>query len=430
VERRELSALDTSSVAAAKPGIVVVNPPYGERLGDVEALKPLYRTLGDRLKPAFEGWSAFVMTGNPDLAKEIRLKPARRHVLFNGAIECRLFSLPVDSSGVRRPLPEPAALVPSLGGVARPEAEGFANRLRKNLKHVRKWAKREGISCYRVYDADLPEYKVAIDVYESFAHVQEYAPPKTVDPIAAEARISDVMALAPTLLGVAPEDVFLKVRRRQAGHAQYEKIAESGALHEVHESGLTFLVNFTDHLDTGLFLDHRLTRRLIRTLAQGRHFLNLFAYTGTATVYAAAGGAKTTTTVDLSNTYLSWAEKNLAANRFQGREHSLVRADCLDFLDAETRRYGLIFLDPPTFSTSKSMDETLDVQRDHVALLTKASRLLEPGGILLFSNNFRRFRMHKEELASLSIEDMTEETLPEDFVRSPRVHNAWRITRR
>jgi len=309
----------------------------------------------------------------------------------------------------------------------------FVNRLRKNLRHLGKWARREGITCFRAYDADLPDYAVAVDLYGGWAVVQEYGAPPGVDPAKAEARLRDVVAVLPGVLGISPARVILKVRRRQRGLAQYERVADHRTFGEVSEGGLRFLVNLTDHLDTGLFLDHRLTRALVRQLVAGAHFLNLFAYTGTASVYAAAGGARTTTTVDLSATYLDWARRNMARNGFaEGQAHRFVRADCLAWLGTPRHQhYGFIFLDPPTFSNSKGMGgRTFDVQRDHVTLIRAVAPLLAPDGVLLFSNNFRQFRMDRPALSDFLVEDLTRATLPPDFQRNRRIHSCWKITRR
>jgi 23S rRNA (guanine2445-N2)-methyltransferase / 23S rRNA (guanine2069-N7)-methyltransferase len=315
----------------------------------------------------------------------------------------------------------------------------FANRLKKNLKHLGRWLSREAIHCYRLYDADLPEYAFAVDVYaddsaigQRWIHVQEYAAPASVDALKVEARRCEALAVIPEVLGITQAQLFFKVRRRQKGSDQYEKLATKGHFHEVSEAGNRFLVNFEDYLDTGLFLDHRITRTLVGELAAGRDFLNLFAYTGTASVYAARGGAASTTTVDMSATYLDWARRNMALNGFVGRQHDYVQADCLAWLDTASRGrrcYGLIFLDPPSFSTSKRMTGTFDVQRDHVALIGTTARLLAPGGTLIFSNNLRRFRMNREALRGLTIEDISRATLPRDFARNPRIHTCWKIRR-
>jgi 23S rRNA (guanine2445-N2)-methyltransferase / 23S rRNA (guanine2069-N7)-methyltransferase len=223
--------------------------------------------------------------------------------------------------------------------------------------------------------------------------------------------------------------VFLKVRRPQKGSAQYEKLASRQQFHEVMEGGHRFLVNFSDYLDTGLFLDHRITRAMLSELASSKRFLNLFAYTGSGTVYAAAGGAVATTTVDMSNTYTDWAKRNMTINGFTGEQYEYVQANCLEWLDtaAGSRRYGLIFLDPPSFSTSKRMDGTFDVQRDHVALLNKTLKLLEPDGMLIFSNNLRSFKLDYDSFSGFAIKDISKATLPKDFERNPKIHQCWRI---
>lgn len=415
----------------------MMNPPYGHRLGEEEALIPLYTSLGDFLKRRFGGWDAYLLTGNAELSRYLGLRAVRRHVVFNGTIECRLLHYPITAraeertptaAGIKEHQPAAAhAEEPSLPSA--PGIEMFSNRLRKNLRHLRRWAKRERISCYRLYDADLPEYAVAIDLYDRWVHVQEYAPPKTVDTTAAKTRLRQILSVLPELLEVSPADVFLKVRRRQRGRSQYEKVQSSGSLHEVREGGHRFLVNLTDYLDTGLFLDHRLTRALIAELAPGRSFLNLFCYTGAATVYAAKAGASSTVSIDLSTTYLDWARQNFKLNGVIGPRQRLVRADCLEWIKSQRERYGLIFLDPPTFSNSKSMTGTLDVVRDHAWLLRATAKLLEPGGLLIFSTNAHRFALDTAALEGLAIEDITHATIPPDFARNPRIHSAFKIWR-
>jgi 23S rRNA (guanine2445-N2)-methyltransferase / 23S rRNA (guanine2069-N7)-methyltransferase len=402
-----------------RPGLIVMNPPYGERLGETTALKPLYEAIGSVLRRRFTGWHALVLTANPELAKEIGLRPARRHVLYNGALECRLLELPIAATAPKGPERARASV----------RAEAFANRLRKNVTHLRKWAKREDVHCYRVYDADLVEYAVAVDVYEDAAHVQEYAPPATIDPARAEERLHDAVALVPEVLGIAAEKVHLKQRRRQRAGAQYEKLAATGKKQIVREGGLRFLVNLSDYLDTGLFLDHRRLRAMIRDLARGKSFLNLFCYTASATVYAAAGGARASLSVDLSNTYLDWAGENFALAGLAQREHRLLRSDVLQFLDGTRERFDLVFCAPPTFSNSKGMEQDFDVQRDHVRLIQSCARLVNDGGVLLFSDHFRRFKMESSALEPLHVENITKKTLPIDFQRDPRFHNSWRITK-
>lgn len=422
VERREVAGL--TAPAGASAGLLVVNPPYGERLGEVEALKDVYGTLGDKLKEQFVGWKAAIFTGNVELGKKLGLRAKKLHTLYNGALECKLLHIDVQPESFVDRHRAPAKVALSEG------ATSFANRLRKNLKTLGKWASQQGISCYRLYDGDIPEYAVAVDLYDGWVHVQEYQAPKEIDERKAAQRLREVMAVLPEVLQVAPERIFLKVRKQQKGNEQYGKFGEQGQFIEVREGGARLLVNLSDYLDTGLFLDHRPTRLLLGELAAGQRFLNLFAYSGAASVHAALGGAASTLTVDLSQTYLDWAKKNLALNGFSGGSHRLERADCLDWLGRAKGEFDLIFLDPPTFSNSKRMDGTFDVQRDHVELLRKTAALLAKDGTLIFSNNNRKFKMDAESLPELAIEEITRKTIPKDFERNPRIHNCWRIRKR
>lgn len=424
-ERRELA--DCHPGRAEDRGLVIVNPPYGERLGASEDLAALYARLGSVLRERFMGWNAAVFTGAPELCHHMGLRAHRTHSLFNGPIDCRLLHFRIEPEALRTHQPRP------LPPEARSEgATMLANRLVKNLRALAKWRQRNGIDCYRLYDADLPEYALAIDLYEGerrWVHVQEYAPPASVDPQRARQRLREALGVIPEVLEIPETQLFYKVRRQQKGRSQYERLAETQRFHEVKEGGYRFLVNFEDYLDTGLFLDHRDTRRRLGELARGRDFLNLFAYTGTATVYAAGGGARSTTTVDMSRTYLNWARRNLAINGLDGPAHDFIQADCLAWIAQMDgrRRFDLIFLDPPSFSTSKRMQGTLDIQRDHVRLIRAVASLLEPGGLLVFSNNLRRFRLDREALADFSLTDISRATLPRDFARNPRIHQCWEI---
>ncbi len=409
-------------------GLVVVNPPYGERLGEASELPALYADLGNALKNCYTGWRAAVFTGNPELGKHMGIRAHRMHVLYNGAIECKLLHFEVIEKWFMRERVDPNSPA-DLG----PGADMFANRLKKNLKHFGRWAKRQNISCYRLYDADMHEYNMAIDLYEGekrFVHVQEYEAPETVDTRTAERRLKQAQGVIQLVLEIPREQIFLKVRRRQKGHTQYEKLNTTGEFHEVHEDPCRLLVNFSDYLDTGLFLDHRLTRAMLGKLSQGKHFLNLFGYTGTATVHAALGGAISTTTVDMSHTYLSWARRNLELNSLRGENHELIQANAIEWLNEQRpRRYGLIFLDPPTFSRSKRMEDDFDIQRDHVQLIQNTAALLDADGVLIFSTNSRRFKLEREKLTGLETEDISHTTLPKDFAGNPRIHRCFRIVR-
>jgi 23S rRNA G2069 N7-methylase RlmK/C1962 C5-methylase RlmI len=306
------------------------------------------------------------------------------------------------------------------------QAEMLANRLRKRSRHLAKWARRTGVSCYRLYDCDIPELPLAIDWYEGRLHVSAYA--RERDPLRDDAWLDAMTAAAAAALGVAREDAFAKRRGGQSGTEQYRKLGDARATFAVHEAGLLFRVNLSDYLDTGLFLDHRETRLRVGREAAGKRVLNLFCYTGAFTVHAAAAGARATTSVDLSKTYLDWAAENLRLNGLEGPQHELVRADALEFLRRESGPYDLAVLDPPTFSNSKKMRGELDLQRDHAALVNAALARLAPGGVLWFSTNFRRFKLDAAALAAASIEDLSRATLPEDFP-DPRTRYCWRMVR-
>jgi 23S rRNA (guanine2445-N2)-methyltransferase / 23S rRNA (guanine2069-N7)-methyltransferase len=425
-QQRELSDCTPEQ---SPTGLVVANPPYGERLGPGSELPALYTELGTQFKKCFPGWRGAVFTGNPELGKVMGLRAGRMHTLYNGAIECKLLHFEITPDNiVGERAPKPFEIRPGSS------AEMFANRLRKDLQHFGRWARRQEIFAYRLYDADLHEYNLAIDVYESdrrYVHVQEYEAPDTISPDKARQRLQHALGVIPLVLEIPREQMFFKVRKRQKGGAQYEKLDQTGEFHEVREGPCRLLVNFTDYLDTGLFLDHRDTRTMLGGLAKGKTFLNLFGYTGTATVHAALGGAVSTTTVDMSYTYLDWAQRNFELNKLAGNKHELVQADVLVWLkENRQRRYGLIFLDPPTFSRSKRMEDTLDVQRDHAALIADTAALLEPGGVLIFSTNLRRFKMDREAFAGLHVEDITRKTIPRDFERDPKIHQCFRITRK
>ena len=307
--------------------------------------------------------------------------------------------------------------------------EPFANRLAKMHKHFGKWARRQGITCYRVYDNDIPGTPLAVDIYENIVHVAEYARDHGMEPEEHAAWLDGCLQVISEVLGVTPDLIYLKYRQRQKGLRQYERFSRLGSEYIVRENGLRFLIKPADYLDVGLFLDHRNTRQMVRQESEGKRVLNLFAYTGSFTVYAAAGGAASTLTVDMSNTYLQWADRNLSINGFSDERHRLLQADVLAWLEQPPReQFDLIVLDPPTFSNSKRMDDTLDIQRDHVMLLNRALRFCAPGGILYFSTNYRRFKLWEEEIRATAIQDISAKTVPEDF-RNKKIHQSFRITK-
>jgi 23S rRNA (guanine2445-N2)-methyltransferase / 23S rRNA (guanine2069-N7)-methyltransferase len=425
IEKRALAAV---SAPRGEPGLVVTNPPYGERIGAESGLPELYSELGRVLREQFRGWQAAILTGNPPLARNLGIHAKRTHRVFNGTIECRLLRFDLNEASEVRPAAEVRA-----DWSNRPGARMFANRLRKNLKRLAPWAEAEHIACYRLYDADMPEYAFAIDLYgrePREAYLQEYAPPKTVDQERARERRREVLAAVPEVLELPIAQVHSRVRRPQKGSVQYEKRSLGAARRVVEEGGLKFWVNLRDYLDTGLFLDHRITRQMLRGWARDADFLNLFCYTGSATVYAAAGGARASVSVDMSNTYLDWARDNLELNGLRSPRHELEQADCLEWLtrqEAAAPRFDLIFLDPPTFSNSKRMEGVLDVQRDHVGMIRRSLKLMRPGGRLVFSTNYRRFKLDAESLRDLSVQDISALTTPKDFERNPHIHHCFEI---
>lgn len=424
-----------SATPPASGGLLVTNPPWGVRLGDREAAALVHRELGAVLRERFEGWQALVLSGDPALGLELGLRAERVHTVWVGALECRVLRLRIVADAVRDLRPKAGLLIdPALASA--PGAVMFANRLRKNEKQLSSWRRREGVQCYRLYDADMPEYAFAIDVYgavqgdERWLVVQEYEAPADIPPETLRRRRQEALAGLAAATGIPADHIHLRTRRRHKRGEQYTRREERGEFHVVGEGGLQFRVNFRDYLDTGLFLDHRATRSRIRELAAGRDVLNLFCYTGSVTVYAAAGGARSTTSVDLSATYLDWARENLAQNGLAGAQHRGVQADVREWVrEAYARgdRYGLIFCDPPTFSNSKRMQGVFDVQRDHAGLIEALLALLAPGGVLWFSTNAQRFRLDPAIETRATVHDRSRATIPPDFARNPHIHRCFEI---
>ncbi|MCE8001347.1 bifunctional 23S rRNA (guanine(2069)-N(7))-methyltransferase RlmK/23S rRNA (guanine(2445)-N(2))-methyltransferase RlmL [Billgrantia ethanolica] len=416
-------------------GLVMTNPPYGERLGELPELVTLYRELGEGIRQAFPGWRLAVFTANPDLGHRIGLRADKQYSLKNGPLEAKLLLMDVpDAAEVAQP--DGAG---SASGATTPRrsegAQMFANRLEKNRKRLKKWLRQSGESCYRLYDADMPEYALAVDVYDGRVHVQEYAAPRSVNAAQAQKRLFDALQVIPEVLGVDPGQVVVKRREKQSGKDQYRKQASTGERFQVHEGRAKLWINLRDYLDTGLFLDHRPVRRMLGEMAAGKRFLNLFCYTAAATVQAAlgtqeAGGASDSVSVDLSNTYLEWARDNFALNGLDPSRHRVVRDDCLRWLETARAEFDLIFLDPPTFSNSKKMEGTLDVQRDQVRLVSLAMARLASGGTLVFSNNQRRFQLDPELAERFMVEEISARTFDPDFTRRPDIHHVFKIRHR
>ncbi|HLA84278.1 MAG TPA: bifunctional 23S rRNA (guanine(2069)-N(7))-methyltransferase RlmK/23S rRNA (guanine(2445)-N(2))-methyltransferase RlmL [Thermoguttaceae bacterium] len=481
-----------------KHGCVICNPPYGQRIGDRDDLRDLYRAMPEVLR-RLKTWSHYILTSYPDFEQLIGQQADRRRKLYNGRIQCTYYQFhgpkperaapaePTQSESqeesqkgtgtvaaervggdtfieATEPVPfctepvpfcdgppaclePPAADIPAnagsrtaskkpasqpaFGGLsrkAREQADLFARRLAKRAAHLRRWPTRQGITCFRLYERDVPEIPLVVDRYEDCLHIAEFERPHDRT-VAEHADWLDLMVYtAAKTLGVDRKRVFLKRRERQRGKSQYERVDEQSQTFVIGEGGLRFEVNLSDYLDTGLFLDHRVTRSIVRDEAAGKRFLNLFGYTGSFTVYAAAGGAVSTTTVDLSNTYLDWARRNMALNGLAGPEHQFVRDDGRDFVRHCRDTFDLAVVDPPTFSNSKRTDRDWDIQRDYAELLNALLQRMSPGGVVFFSTNFRRFKFDPATIPGATFREITRQTLPPDF-RNQRIHRCWRIVR-
>ena len=428
---------NTGEVLPAR-GLVACNPPYDARLAADPAL---YRALGNALKAVVPQWKASLLCGDADLAYATGLRAAKKYQVFNGAIECTLIVVDPIALPQHARIESAAPIVlPALSD----GAQMVANRVRKNLRKLKGWREREGVSCFRAYDADLPEYSAAIDVYttdeatpRTFLHVQEYAAPKDIPEVDQRRRLSELLAAARDVFAVPREQIALKTRKKGRGGSKYADAGQfdtRGEFVTVREGEARLRVNLFDYLDTGLFLDHRPLRLRIAAEAEDTRFLNLFGYTGAATVHAAVGRARQTTTVDLSATYLQWCSDNLVENSLDkrgigGAKHRLVQADAVTWLESEQGEYDLIFCDPPTFSNSKRADD-FDVQAEHVRLLRAAVARLARDGVLYFSNNFRRFRLDEAAVAEFAeCTEISAATIPVDFERDARIHRCWRLRR-
>lgn len=416
---------DTSDVldmqAPADQGLLIANPPYGERLGEEVETLLLYRRLGRRLKQSFLGWQIALLAGDETLLKRLKLRSHKKYAFMNGPIATTLALFDLTKEQVE---------------FTESQSEDLSNRLKKNYSKLSKWARKEGLEAWRVYDADLPEYNAAIDIYGDHLVIQEYAPPKTIPDGVATDRLWHLVEMVAETLPFDSSHIVLKVRKRQKGQEQYERRnrqKQDSVIFNVQEYGAEFEVNLTDYLDTGLFLDHRLVRKELFDKCEDLDVLNLFSYTCTASVQAALGGAHSVTSVDMSKTYLAWGERNFHLNGLRGRQYEFIQADCFTWMrdQRDDRRYDVIFIDPPTFSNSKRMTGTLDIQRDHVGLIKTAGRLLNEGGVILFSNNRKKFKIDEAglEKAGYSVNNQTEASIPEDFKRHKGIHHYFIISK-
>ncbi len=428
----KLDRYDLSDLPDDAQGIILTNPPYGERLYHQQEnkLKALFNTFSDQILSYFQGWKLCVFSGFKETTKSLSLRSYKQNKLFNGAIETVLYHINID--------PQSKMCFESATEKEKRHIEqaineddkhlSFKNRLNKNVTQLRKWAKQNEIECYRLYDADIPEFSVAVDLYNNHVHVQEYQAEKYVDHSAAGKRLKQILYHIHHTLDIPYKNIHLKTRKKQAGKAQYHKLDAQKTYHVVRENEALFYVNFNDYLDTGLFLDHRKIRQIVAKASKGKALLNLFSYTCTASVHAALAGAKRITNVDMSRTYLDWGKRNFELNKLSlGKKYEFIESDCIGWLKENHQQYDVIFLDPPTFSNSKKMQETLDVQRDHALLIDLAMRSLKENGILYFSNNYRKFTLDENLMKKYDCQNIDKLCLSRDFLRRPNIHHCWEI---
>ena len=433
---KPMSAFKLPTHTKIESGLVICNPPYGERWGDTEELKPLYQSLGEIVKRECPGWRLALMTGNSELSGELRLRAEKKYKLFNGAIPSQLILYQLRSKAERK---EESSLKKISCNDKKTMSDGalmLFNRLNKNAKKLNRWIKQSNITSFRLYDSDIPEYAVVIDVYGKSIHIQEYAPPMSIEPDQAKKHLSEVREAVTSFFEGDTSRLFFKERRRQKGQSQYQNQTNDNIKNSTFtllEGGFKFEINMAAYLDTGLFLDHRPVRRLIYDMAKDKRFLNLFCYTASATIYAVQGGAISSLSIDMSKSYVDWAKRNFSLNSIVSESNEVLRENCLSWLEEaineknKKSQYDLIFLDPPTFSNSKKMDSVFDIQRDHVKLIEDCMLLLSLNGSLIFSNNFRNFSMSSDVIENYNIINISDKTFDPDFQRNKKIHNCWLI---
>lgn len=457
VHKRDFADLEST----AEYGCIITNPPYGQRMSTDEEVERLYRSFPAVLR-RLPTWSHHILSARPDLESLVGQEATRRRKLFNSQIECTYYQFlgprppdgdrlqtreepradPADFDGITAPTDDrgspvvvqaaPArAAAPAFGGLRErdlKESKEFAACLTNNVRHLRRWPTRMGITCYRLYERDCPDVPLIIDRYEDHAHIQEHEREHSRTPAQHEDWLDLMTKTTAEVLGLPEDHVHMKAKPRQRDLTQHEKLGDERCTIVAHEGGLKFEVNLSDYIDAGLFLDHRITRSMVRDLASEKRFLNLFSYTGSFTVYAASGGVAATTSVDLSNTYLEWARRNLELNSLWSARHRLVKSDVLEFLETHQKgpHYDLAVIDPPTFSNSKSTEQDWEVQHAHARLLNLVIPLMAPGGTVFFSTNYRRFKLAEDQLTGVAIQEISKRTVPADF-RNKRIHRCWKM---
>lgn len=429
-EVKDFTKITQEDVPSEK-GYIVTDPPYGIRLEN-QSIEYLYTSIGKQLNELFGGWNVSILCGEKELLSFINMKPNRTNSVLNGGIPCQIAHYYVFSEEERQEMIQKAIEKKQqrLSEPLSPGAQMVYNRLVKNLKTLQPLMEKENVTNYRIYDADMPEYSAAIDYYDGkYINLQEYAAPASIPEEDVQKRLEEMIYATERATGVDIDQIHVKSRTVQKGTNQYQKLGSKNRFFIIKENGAKYLVNFQDYLDTGIFLDHRPVRKMIKEKSKDARFLNLFCYTGTATVQAALGGALSTVSVDASSTYLDWAQNNMELNGFKGMNQFYYKSDCMDFLYNTYDKYDLIFCDPPTFSNSKSRD-VFDVQRDHKRLIHLCMRHLDKNGMLIFSNNYKKFILDDFIYQDYDVKEITEETIGDDFERNTKIHKCFIITQR
>ena len=412
-------------------GYIVTDPPYGIRLDD-SSIEALYSKMGKTLNENFGGWHATIVCGEKELLGYVNMKPNRTNSVMNGNIPCQVAHYYVFSEEERNEFIKKAQ-ERKKERLSQPLSEGSQmayNRLIKNLDKLRPLMEKEKVTNYRIYDADMPEYSASIDLYDNkYIVLSEYAAPSHIEEDVTQRHLEELVLATERAANIDIEKIYVKTRSKQKGKDKYKKLNTKNHFVIVRENEAKYLVNFDDYLDTGIFLDHRPIRKKIKELAMDRRFLNLFCYTGTATVQAAMGGALSTVSVDASATYLDWAIKNMELNNFKTMNHFYYKEDCMDYLYNSYDKYDLIFCDPPTFSNGKGRD-SFDVQRDHKRLIHLCMRHMDKDGILIFSNNNRKFQLDNYIYQDYDVKDITPESIGLDFERNSKIHQCYMIKER
>ncbi|QCI22447.1 bifunctional 23S rRNA (guanine(2069)-N(7))-methyltransferase RlmK/23S rRNA (guanine(2445)-N(2))-methyltransferase RlmL, partial [Buchnera aphidicola] len=392
-------------------GIILSNPPYGQRKEAENQLVGLYVQLGIVLKKYFENWQLSILSSSNFLLNFLQMQSYQKYILKNGTLNCIQKNYQIF---LNNPISE---------------NNEYQNRIRKNFKKLKKWTIQEKIECFRLYNADLPNYNIIVDVYKKWIVVQEYKAPKIINCKKAHQRLCNAIYYTKEILSIDINNIILKIRKKNKNNTQYQKLFNKSNFIQIKEYHAKFLVNLTDYLDTGLFLETRLIRKLIGIISKGKDFLNLFSYTGTATVYAGLGEAKSTTSIDMSNTYIQWSMKNMLINNLTSTKHNFIQANCLDWIKKTNKKFDLIFINPPTFSNSKKMNKSFELTRDYLNVIQDLKTILRVNGNIIFSSSKHNFQINLDALnkIKLSAKNITKKTQSKDYMNNSKLYHSWII---